>query len=491
MDKLLNPLQGGGFFSSVGSCPKIRYLVRISIMDKDSLWVQAQKTIKVSISPANFSTWFSQTFLSSIKKIGKGRQVVEIACPSAFIADTLERRYFGLIQDTISEVAGIKTDLVFVIKQLPVKHLQNGDETPLFSLSDEDEQKDGANDLLKKARVRAGFTFENFAVSSSNQMAWAAATSVANNLGSSYNPLFVWGGVGVGKTHLMLAVAHRVLATQKSAKVLYCMSEEFTTEIIEAIRTKNTPFFKKRYRSLDLLLLDDVQFLAGKTAVQEEFFHTFNTILREGGQVILTSDRPPSEISRLEERLVSRFEAGLIVDISDPDFELRTAILLIKAQERGVSLTPEVAQLVAGNIEKTRQLEGFLVRLVSEATTRRVAVTPELAQSLLGKTRLGGNGVSLSRPQPSDYIASVSSYFSIGKRQLLGGRRARPVVVPRQVLMYLLRVDLGLPLQEVGRLVGGRDHTTVIHAVEKISKELSTNNDLRRDILGIKKRVSG
>lgn len=445
------------------------------------IWKDALDAIRVSISSATFSTWFSQTFIASAKKASKGRNIIEIGCPSSFVADTIERRYFGLIQDSLNSITGEKNDLEFIVKQNPATPKE--DTSPLFS--QQPIKEDTPASFLKKARVREGFTFNNFAVSATNQMAWAAADAVSKSLGKAYNPLFLWGGVGVGKTHLMLAVGHAVLEKRNDAKVLYCMGEEFTTEIIEAIRNKNTASFKRRYRSLDLLLLDDVQFLAGKNAVQEEFFHTFNTLQREGGQIVLTSDRPPQEIEKLEERLRNRCEAGLIIDIARPDFELRTAIALIKAQERGINLSMEAAQSLAANIETARQIEGALTRLLSITNAVPGEVSEEGIRRILGKPN--GEASSVSRHvRPQDLVNTVADYFSLGKRKLLGPTRTRPVAVPRQVLMYLLRTELGLPLQEVGRIAGGRDHTTVMHAVEKISTSLSTDENLRRDVLGIK-----
>jgi chromosomal replication initiator protein len=323
-------------------------------------------------------------------------------------------------------------------------------------------------------------------------MAWAAAEAVSKNLGKSYNPLFLWGGVGVGKTHLMLAIGHAALTKNPDLNVLYCMGEEFTTEIVEAIRNKSTQHFKRRYRNLDLIMVDDVQFIAGKNAVQEEFFHTFNTLLREGGQIVLTSDRPPSEIQKLEERLRSRFEAGLIIDISPPDMELRAAIALIKGEDRGLQLSMEVASLIASHIEGLRKLEGFLTRIWTEVQGDSTKVTVDLVNKLLGKIENRDDTMQNRRAIiPQDVVDAVAEYFSLGRRKLLGEGRARPIAVPRQVLMYILRVELGLPLQEVGHIVGGRDHTTVMHAVEKISKNISTDAALRQDIMGIKKTISG
>jgi chromosomal replication initiator protein len=299
----------------------------------------------------------------------------------------------------------------------------------------------------------------------------------------------LYGGVGVGKTHLIQALAQAVLVRNPRTKIVYCTGEEFTNEIVEAIRKKTADEFKRKYRSPRVLLVDDIEFIAGKERVQEEFFHTFNALWKVGGQIVLTSDCPPEEIKKLEVRLRSRFEGGLIVDIQPPDFELRTAILLIKAQQRGVKLPQDVAQLIASNITSTRRLEGFLTRLVSEAHQRAEVITPELTGALLGQP------TQLSTPskviKPREVIKIVALYFNLKINQLIGERRIKSIVVPRQILMYLLRNDLNLPLMEIGRLLGGKDHTTIIHGVEKITKILPISEDLRVDIAGIRKKLYG
>lgn len=455
-------------------------------------WRDALGTIQVSMSESSFKTWFPNTYISSIKEIGDtaDRQLVEIACPSNFIADSIEKRYLGFVQEALNNITNKRNDVSFIVKVKPKEMLLSKDVSPLF-FDDHDESApitDQYARVLKKARIRPGFTFDNFAVSSSNHMAHAAAEAVATNPGTAYNPLFLYGGVGVGKTHLMLAIAQSFLKKDQDTPVLYCMGEEFTSEIVEAIRTKSTQSFKNKYRSLKLLMVDDIQFIAGKTAVQEEFFHTFNTLQREGGQIILTSDRPPSEIQKLEERLKSRFEAGLIIDISPPDFELRSAIALIKGRERGVELSMEVAQLIGSNIDSPRKIEGFITRLFTETHGFTEKVTTEIVMKILGKT---AEQTIKKAVLPQDLLGAVLQYYSLKKRSLLGTNRSRPIAEPRQILMYLLRVELGLPLQEIGRIVGGRDHTTVMHAIDKITSSLSTNNNLRTDLMGIKNIISG
>lgn len=453
-------------------------------MNNEQVWKDSLEIIKVTVSPAIFSTWFSQTHLVSIENLSE-KAIAEVGCPTSFAKNTIEARYFGLIQDSLSKVIGKRCDLSFTVKSNPKITKNISDQaSPLFS-SEKDEKN--TLEILQRARIRPSFTFENFAVSSSNQMAHAAAEAVSRDLGSAYNPLFIWGGVGVGKTHLMVSVGNYVLRKDPDKKVLFCTGEDFTNDIVEGIRNKTTQAFRNKYRKLDLLLIDDIQFIAGKDTIQEEFFHTFNAVTSVGGQIILTSDRPPSEISKLEERLRSRFEAGLIVDVAPPDFELRCAITQIKAREKGIDVSSEQVQMIAANSESARKIEGILTRLLTEIHIKNIVITNELIESMFSKS-LETSG-RITRSSPDQVIDAVSKYFQIGKRLLLGESRVRPIARPRQVLMYLLRTHLGVPLEEIGRVVGGRDHTTVIHAVEKIT-ELATNDvQIREDILKIKQTI--
>ena len=452
-------------------------------LDNREVWKDVLESIKVSVSSAISSTWFSQTHLSSLTK-EKGKYIAQIGCNSPFVKNTLETRYFGLVQDTLAKILESSCDLIFIVKDDPDKKetSKTSGSAPLFEK--ETNKDDQLTESFIRTRIKPKFSFENFAVSSSNQMAWAAAEAVSKNLGNAYNPLFIWGGVGVGKTHLMNSIGVSALQKNGESKIYLCTGEDFTNDIVEGIRNKTTQSFRNKYRRLDALFIDDIQFIAGKDAVQEEFFHTFNAVTGAGGQVVLTSDKPPSEISKLEERLKSRFEAGLIVDISPPDFELRCAIAQIKSKEKGLEMPMDIIQIIAGNIESARKIEGFLVKLITKLKLGKTKITQELVQSLLSKGV--EPNILILKTNPNDLAASVSKYFSIGKRQLLGSSRARPIALPRQILMYLLRTQLKLPLQEVGRLVGGRDHTTVMYAVKKITNLASTDVQIREDILGIK-----
>ena len=457
----------------------------MSKTDKDRVWQEVLESIKVSVSSAIYSTWFSQTHLASLKK-GKKRYIAEIGCKSSYVKTTTEGRYFGLIQDTLNKSLDAPCDVIFIVKDNPNNKKKSDTIAPLFD--EKKEKTDGEiSSQLARSGIRSSFTFDNYAVSSSNQMAWAASDAVTRNPGNAYNPLFIWGGVGVGKTHLMNAVGYMLIKNNPSNTILSCSGEQFTNDIVEGIRNRSTQQFRNKYRKLKALFIDDVQFIAGKDAVQEEFFHTFNALVNNGSQIILTSDKPPSEISKLEERLKSRFEAGLIVDISPPDFELRCAIIQIKVNEQGLELPMDLVQLIAGNIDSARKIEGFLIRLSSETSFKNIDITQEFVESLLGKG-LEENG-QVIKANPIEVINAVCKYFSIGKRAIIGRVRSRPIARPRQICMYILRTQLSLPLQEIGRIIGGRDHTTVMHGVDKITHLASQDVHIRRDIRGIKKML--
>lgn len=454
-------------------------------MDKNKTWNIVLENLKLTLSSANFATWFPLTFIIQFKEIDQERQITEIGCPSIFASNTIENRYYGLIKEVLDKATGKKNDLIFVVKEGKRVHFESSRE-PLFEINKEEDE---VAEAIKRVGLRPDFNFDTFAVSSTNQMAHAAAMAVAQSPGKAYNPLFLYGGVGVGKTHLMQAIAHNLLTRLPRAKLIYCTGEEFTNEIVNAIREKTTKEFKQKYRSARLLLVDDIQFIAGKTAVQEEFFHTFNAIWRVGGQIVLTSDRKPEEISKLEDRLRSRFEGGLTIDIQPPDFELRTAILLIKAQQKGLKLPMDVAQLMASNITSTRKLEGFLIRLMTEAQTRKIEITPELARALLGQNN--ENNLPQKLVKPKEVISAVVSYFNLRMADITGPKRDKEMAYARQIIMYLLRSDLKVSLMDIGRFLGDRDHTTIMYGVEKITNLLPKSEDLRVDIMGIRKKLYG
>jgi len=451
------------------------------------LWQAVLAELQLSLSPSNFSLCFGQTKGLSLKKEGK-RLILEVSVPNPYIRNTIFERYLGQIQQAVKRISGKKNEIVFTV--LPSASASKKPAGPLFEAAEEEEKKDTLKEAVLKARLRLDFTFENFAVSPTNEVAYAAAAAVSKNPGDTYNPLFLYGGVGVGKTHLMQGVAHNILKDKPDYPLIYSMSEEFTNEIVEAIRHKTTADFRKKHRSVQALLIDDVQFVAGKDAVQEELFHTFNALQRSGGQVVLTADKPPHEIELLEDRLRSRFEGGLTIDIQEPNFELRTAILLIKAKQLKKDLPMDIAQLIAGNISSTRRLEGFLIKLFARAETRKERISPEMAQALLGKNT--DQPAEVKRiVRPKEVVDAVARHFKMKLDELRGPRRQQRIVLPRQLAMYILRMDLKASFQEIGMMFGGRDHTTVMYSVEKISHELGDSAELRLELSAVRKKLYG
>lgn len=344
--------------------------------------------------------------------------------------------------------------------------------------------------LLSRARgvgLRLDYTFETFAVSTTNEMAHAAASAVAQRPGQSYNPLFLYGGVGVGKTHLMHAIGHIILREKPDSKVIYCTGEEFTNDIVHAIQTKRAAQFKDRYRSADVLLIDDIQFIAGKNAVQEEFFHTFNALTKMQKQVVLTSDRPPHEIALLEDRLRSRFEAGLMIDIQQPSFELRTAIVLVKAKAQHLAIPIDLAKEIAAHVESARKIEGIITAIRSEVELKGKQITPELIAALVEHERPQERRISAS---PSDVIKAVATHFHLTQSALKGKSRVKHLVMARHLTMFVMKQELSMPLVEIGRWFSGRDHTSVIHAINKVNQELQENIQLQQDLSAIKTTLS-
>jgi chromosomal replication initiator protein len=441
----------------------------------DTLWKHVLDEIEVEVSKPIFHTFFKGTQLLSLTD-----SVATITVSTYMTAEYIQTRYYGLIKRILekkTETQGIS--LVFISegkKDIPKADHSSG---PLF-----------AKDLVKEtrklnrpSRIRTDYTFDTFAVSESNQLAYTAASTVATNPGSHYNPLYLYGTVGVGKTHLMHAIANKIFDEREDIKVLYLTTEEFTNEVVEAIRDKTTTQLRKKFRNINLLLLDDVQFLSGKERVQEELFHTFNTLIDKGSQIAFSSDRPPHEIKKIEARLASRFEGGLTVDISPPDFELRTAILLIKSRKYNVDLSLDLAKLAAERITDTRALEGFLIRLSSESA-RRTNIDERLIRTILGEPKPQSQII-----RPDSVINTICSFYNIKSTQLKGTKRDAILVRPRHVCMFLLKEEAGLTHVEIGNLLGGRDHTTVMHGVEKVRLLLSKSDKTREEIMFIKNKI--
>lgn len=448
----------------------------------EHVWKKVLSEIQLEVSPATFVTLFKKTQLASVDK-----NVATITCISPILSNLIETRYYSLLKRTLDKHLDQDLSLVFktiVEDKTSSINKTNGERQlgPLFTTT-----ITAGDEAARGARLNVVYNFDNFAVSGTNQLAFAAAQNLAKKTSSVYSPLFIYGGVGVGKTHLMQAIGNDILSRKPKTKVIYCMGEEFTNELIFSIRNKNTRDFKEKFRQVQLLLLDDVQFIAGKDTVQEEFFHTFNAIIGNGGQIVLTSDKPPSEIKKLEKRLVSRFEGGLTVDIEPPDFGLRTAIIMIKAKLRAIDLPVEVAKILAENIEDLRRLEGSLIRLATEAETRNIPMDETLALKVSG-----GVGVKEEKRATKDSVLSaICSFYDLKLAQVIGPKRNANFVLPRHVLMYLLRQELNLTLSEIGNLLGGRDHTTVMYGIEKVEGLINKQAGIKEDISGIKMGIYG
>ncbi|MDO8741566.1 MAG: chromosomal replication initiator protein DnaA [Candidatus Roizmanbacteria bacterium] len=333
-------------------------------------------------------------------------------------------------------------------------------------------------DVFDKAGLNKKYSLDNFAVSTSNQVAYAAAQAVIKNPGSAYNPLFLYGGVGVGKTHIAQSVAKKILEEDRNKKIYFCPGDNFTNELIESIRGKTTGRFRQKYRFLNLLIVDDIQFIAGKNAVQEEFFHTFNAIASSGGQIILTSDRPPSEIKNLEDRLHSRFLGGLTVDIQAPDFELRSAILLIKAKEKGINIDIEAVKIIAERIADCRGLEGTLLSIYAKIFGVKDQIDLEDVENFFSKDKI----TNKKRVNPVDVIKTVCSFYNVKQSHLKSPSRAASIAFYRQIAMYILEKELGLTLVEVAETLNRKDHTTALHAKQKISNLILRDPNLKKEI---------
>lgn len=357
----------------------------------------------------------------------------------------------------------------FFIKE---KERVKSEDVPLMRYQ---ENKDS---VIRQSGLQSKYTFANYAVSTSNEIAYAASLSVSDSPGTTYNPLYIYGGVGVGKTHLTHAVANKILDKDVSKKIRYCSSEEFTNDLIDSIRMKNTALFRNKYRSLDMLIVDDIQFIAGKVAVQEEFFHTFNSIINNGGQIILTSDVAPKDINKLEDRLRSRFSGGLTIDVQSPDFELRTAIILIKARERNIEIDFESASILAEKIGDTRELEGRLLEIYTRTLKNDQKINPDIIRQEFTKKV----EVQFSKSSPQDLIKNICTYYGLKPAELKDGSRKESVALPRQIAMYILRNHFKMRLEEIAFVLKRKDHTTVIHGVGKITNMIMKNPSFKEEI---------
>lgn len=450
----------------------------------DNLWQAVLGEIEVSVSRASFLTWFKNTTLLKYKD-----DVLVVGVPNVFIKQQLERKFNELIEQTL-ERNGVKPHSIeYKIHSGAPKPKE--EELPL-SFTESTTSNDTARPMTKSAlshSYRQGlnekYTFESFIVGSGNELAYAACQAIATSPGEKYNPLFVYGGVGIGKTHLVQAVGNEVVARNPQARIVYVSTEQFVQEFLDAIRFKKNTDFAGYYRSADVLIVDDIQFIAGKEKTQEEFFHTFNALHQANKQIIISSDKPPRDIPTLEERLRSRFAWGMSIDMQIPDFETRCAIVQTKASSRGIVLPQDVVEYLANSIRSNiRELEGALNQLIAYSEMRGINPDLVLVKSVLGNSR--------NRPRhitPKQVVERTAKHFQIPLEDIMGPKRDKDIVVPRQVAMYMLRSELHLSFPKIARELGRKDHTTAIHSVEKIEKEASLDGSLKAAISQIKERL--
>ncbi len=443
------------------------------------VWSAALGELQLAVTRANYDTWFKDTQL-----VSEEDDVFLIGVPNAFAREWLENKYRTQVRETLQRLLSRTVDVRFVTMAAAAGAAAAHPERPGAVTPAVNERRE-----VPAALLNTRYTFSTFVVGSNNRLAHAAALSVAERPGHSYNPLFIYGGSGLGKTHLMHAIGHAVISRHPKKRVAYATSEKFTNEFINSIRAQKGEEFRERYRRIDVLLIDDIQFLTGKEGTQEEFFHTFNAIHEEGKQIVLSSDRPPKAIERLEDRLRSRFEWGLIADISTPDLETRIAILRAKAEAQSVPVPPPVIDFLAQRIvSNIRELEGALTRIVAYATLNAVPVTTQLAQEILQNILYNPRQKTLS---PEKIVDAVARYYGVPVEQLRGKQRDKQIVLPRQIAMYLMREETEAPLLRIGEALGGRDHSTVLHGCEKIEREMAENDDFRRDVGALREMLYG
>lgn len=493
---------------------------QLSANEVKEVWQTACAQFELELSRGVYNAWILPNPLTAVEVSGE-TAVATFTSPSAFHSTNLKRGFSIPLQKVLSSILEKHVSMEFEVgntaeEKRPVgnsftKPLESNQHNssshsptpqPISSYSPSPRVEDlfsqatlqaaDENQAQVRARtigLRTDYIFETFAVSSSNEMAHAAATAVSKSPGTAYNPLFLYGGVGVGKTHLMHAIGHNILANNPSARIIYSTGEEFTNQIVSAIKNKTAIDFKERYRTMDVLLVDDVQFIAGKNAVQEEFFHTFNALTKRMSQIVLTSDRPPHEIALLEGRLRSRFEAGLMIDIQQPSFELRTAILLIKAKALHIPLTIDMAKTIAARVDSARKMEGILNRIRSSIQLKGKDLDDELVErALVSETDAKRPPLNV---KIQDVVKTVADHYHLKQAVLKGKSRKKEMAHARHIAMYICREDLKESYAEIGRWFSDRDHTTVMHAVGKISELLQIQDYIYEEVSALRMSLSG
>jgi chromosomal replication initiator protein len=445
-----------------------------------NLWEQCLKKLRVQVNEHTFTTWLSPVFCENLSE----DQII-LSAPNNFFVVWIRDHYLNLISSTLFQLTGRELRIEFIIRDDPTT------QEPIDACKDTIEPQEiifKNDEFIRRRNLNPRYTFESFVVGSCNQFAHAAARSVSENLGGSYNPLFIYGSVGLGKTHLMSAIGYSVAIRDKTKNMAFVTSEEFTNEMINALRFDRMGDFRNKYRKLDLLMIDDIQFIAGKERTQEEFFHTFNSLYESSKQIIITSDRFPNEISNMEQRLRSRFSWGLIADMSPPDLETKVAILKRKSFEDSFDLPDDVAYFLAEQVESNiRELVGYLIRVIAMSSLQGIPISTNLAKIALREI-LHRNTKNISI---EDIISHVAKSFNIKTADLKSKKKHKLYSLPRQVGMYLARNLTDLSYPEIGAAFGGKDHSTVIYGAKKIEKRLETDNSLKSILEALIKDIRG
>jgi chromosomal replication initiator protein len=455
-------------------------------MNNDQIWQAVLGELEIGISRANFITWFKNTF---IHKIEEGRVVVSV--PNDFAKRWLEQKYYKAIKSSLEKIT--ETKITEVCYQINLEKTENKNSVDEKEIKKTKERKVEENKTIVKPKslnnsgLNPKYSFNSFIVGKANELACAACHAIIKNPGKSYNPFFVYGGVGLGKTHLLQAVGNEFVKMGK--KVLYTTSEQFTNNYIDSIKTGKAKEFKHIYRNVDLLLVDDVQFMGGKDGTQEEFFHTFNELQQGDKQIILSSDRAPKAIPAIEKRLISRFESGMVADVGKPDIETKIAILEKKAKEKNYILEEDILKYVANSIQNNiRELEGALNKVIAYHEFHNVSPSIKTVKNVLNDLT---NNNQIKPIIPKDIIETICQFYNISNKDLLSSKRKKELVLPRQISMFLMREELKTSYPTIGEELGGRDHTTAIHSFNKINKEKDNNKKLNQDIISIKQLLYG
>lgn len=481
-------------------CIQFICAIMSTVLNERDLWLSILKKVESDIKRPHFLTWFQNTAILSFND-----GLLLVGVPNVYAKQWLEDKLNGQLILAIKSLNPDVREVMFEVDPnlaLP-QDSRSVDVTKLFS-EKKPRKLPGRQEVklvegISSKCLNPRYTLSNYVVGPNNRLAHAACGAVAKSSGRLYNPLFIYGGVGLGKTHLLQALGNEILMNDPNKIVVYMTSERFTNEIVEAIGKRNSKAFKDRYRKLDCLIIDDIQFLANKDRTQEEFFHTFNELYDNNKQIIISSDKPPKDLAQLEDRLVSRFEMGMIVDVQFPDYETRLAILNSKAREHEVLIHPEVLEFIAMNVhESVRELEGVLVQAIAQSQLEHSTPTVRSVATIikkLGRASQKIQGVDLDSTNVmavtnvEDVLEIVSMHYRISSEDIMGKSRKRHVILPRQVAMFLVRHELNLPFEQIGEVFGGKNHTTVMHACEKIYKQLKKDKSLLRDVNSIKKEM--